>query len=97
LFDAHGVFKHELAALAPVGARRMGSNPHANGGVRLRDLRVPDYRTYAVTVDAPGHVDAEDTRVVGRFLRDVISANADRRNFRLFGPDETVSNRLDAV
>ena len=97
LFDASGAFRQELAALAPRGNRRMGANPHANGGLRLRDLRMPDFRMHAVAVDRPGAVDAEDTRVLGRFLRDVIAANQDRRNFRLFGPDETVSNRLDAV
>jgi xylulose-5-phosphate/fructose-6-phosphate phosphoketolase len=97
LFDAHGTFVRELAALAPVGDRRMGANPHANGGLRLRELRLPDFRAFAVDVHEPGRIDAEDTRVVGRFLRDVIAGNDDRRNFRLFGPDETVSNRLDAV
>jgi xylulose-5-phosphate/fructose-6-phosphate phosphoketolase len=97
LFDADGAFRAELAALAPAGARRMGANPHANGGALLRDLRLPDFRSYAVDVRAPGATDAEDTRVLGRFLRDVISSNDDKRNFRLFGPDETVSNRLDAV
>jgi xylulose-5-phosphate/fructose-6-phosphate phosphoketolase len=97
LFDAHGAFRSELAALAPAGNRRMGANPHANGGVLLRDLRLPDFRTYAVSVPAPGNVDAEDTRVLGRFLRDVIVSNEDGRTFRIFGPDETVSNRLDAV
>jgi xylulose-5-phosphate/fructose-6-phosphate phosphoketolase len=97
LFDAVGTLRSDLAALAPAGARRMGANPHANGGLLLCDLRLPDFRDYAVAVHAPGAVDAEDTRVVGRFLRDVIVANEDRRNFRLFGPDETVSNRLDAV
>ena len=97
LFDAHGTFRSQLAALAPTGNRRMGANPHANGGLLLRDLRLPDFRHYAVSVDAPGAGDAEDTRVLGRFLRDVISANDDSRNFRLFGPDETVSNRLDSV
>jgi xylulose-5-phosphate/fructose-6-phosphate phosphoketolase len=97
LFDAHGTFRSELAALAPVGNRRMGANPHANGGVLLCDLRLPDFRNYAVPVSAPGAVDAEDTRVLGRFLRDVIVSNEEGRNFRIFGPDETVSNRLDAV
>jgi xylulose-5-phosphate/fructose-6-phosphate phosphoketolase len=97
LFDVHGTFTRDLAALAPTGDRRMGANPHANGGVLLRELRLPDFRDYAVDVPAPGAMDAEDTRVLGRFLRDVIAANDDRRNFRLFGPDETVSNRLDAV
>jgi len=97
LFDARGTVKRDLAALAPTGDRRMGANPHANGGLLLRDLRVPDFRDHAVDVPAPGAVEAEDTRVLGRFLRDVIAANDDRRNFRIFGPDETVSNRLDAV
>jgi len=97
LFDAHGTFRSELAALAPAGGRRMGANPHANGGVLLCDLRVPDFCDYAVSVPTPGAVDAEDTRVLGRFLRDVIVSNEERRNFRIFGPDETVSNRLDAV
>jgi xylulose-5-phosphate/fructose-6-phosphate phosphoketolase len=75
----------------------MSANPHANGGVLLRELRMPDFRRYAVDVPSPGAVDAEDTRVLGRFLRDVVAANDDQRNFRIFGPDETVSNRLDAV
>jgi xylulose-5-phosphate/fructose-6-phosphate phosphoketolase len=97
LFDAHGALRAELAALAPTGDRRMSANPHANGGRLLRDLVMPDYRRQAVTVPAPGAVDAEDTRVLGRFLRDVVDANAGQRNFRIFGPDETVSNRLDAV
>ncbi len=97
LFDAAGALAPELAALAPVGNRRMGANPHANGGLLLKNLRLPDFRDYAVTVTAPGAVDAEDTRVLGAFLRDVIVANAPARNFRIVGPDETVSNRLDAV
>ncbi|HUK34564.1 MAG TPA: phosphoketolase family protein, partial [Vicinamibacterales bacterium] len=97
LFDARGTFRPDLAALAPTGNRRMGANPHANGGLLLCDLRMPDFRTYAVTVASPGQVDAEDTRVLGQFLRGVIDANAQSRNFRLFGPDETKSNRLDAV
>jgi xylulose-5-phosphate/fructose-6-phosphate phosphoketolase len=97
LFDARGAFRRDLAALAPKGDRRMGANPHANGGLLLRELRLPDFRDYAVAVPAPGGSDAEDTRVLGRFLRDVIAANDDHRNFRLFGPDETVSNRLEAV
>jgi len=97
LFDEHGTFRPEFARLAPVGNRRMGANPHANGGVLLRDLRLPEFRDYAVRVAAPGASDAEDTRILGRFLRDVVTANRESRNFRLFGPDETVSNRLDAV
>jgi xylulose-5-phosphate/fructose-6-phosphate phosphoketolase len=97
LFDASGAIRPELASLAPAGNRRMSANPHANGGVLLRELRMPDFRQYAVDVPSPGAVDAEDTRVLGRFLRDVVAANDDQRNFRIFGPDETVSNRLDAV
>jgi xylulose-5-phosphate/fructose-6-phosphate phosphoketolase len=97
LFDAKGRLIHELAALAPTGARRMGANPHANGGILLRDLVMPNFRDYAVEVPAPGVVQAEDARVLGRFLRDVIAENEPQRNFRIFGPDETVSNRLDAV
>ena len=75
LFDADGRLRPEIAALAPSGPRRMGANPHANGGGLLRDLRVPDFRTYAVAVEAPGATDAEDTRVLGRFLRDVVALN----------------------
>ncbi len=97
LFDSHGTLRPELAELAPTGARRMGANPYANGGLLLKDLRLPSFRDHAVRVPTPGAVDAEDTRVLGQFLRDVIVSNADQRNFRLFGPDETVSNRLDAV
>jgi xylulose-5-phosphate/fructose-6-phosphate phosphoketolase len=97
LFDERGALRAELAALAPAGDRRMSANPHANGGRLLRDLVMPDYRRHAVAVPAPGAVDAEDTRVLGRFLLDVVDANASQRNFRIFGPDETVSNRLDAV
>src|SRR5882724_10179700 len=97
LFDEHGRLIAELAELAPTGARRMGANPHANGGILLRDLIMPDFQDYVVEVPAPGAVNSEDARVVGRFLRDVIKLNAKQRNFRLFGPDETDSNRLDAV
>jgi xylulose-5-phosphate/fructose-6-phosphate phosphoketolase len=97
LFDERGRFRPELAELAPEGDRRMGANPHANGGVLLRDLRLPDFRDYAVDVPAPGQVKGEDTRTCGQFLRDVIKLNEDLRNFRIFGPDETASNRLTAV
>jgi len=97
LFDERGALRQELAALAPRGNRRMGANPHANGGLLLCDLRMPDFRNFAVTVGAPGSVEAEDTRVLGRFLADVISDNDETKNFRIFGPDETASNRLDAV
>ncbi len=97
LFDERGRLQPELAELAPQGRRRMGDNPNANGGLLLKELLMPDFREYAVDVPAPGGAVAEDTRVVGRFLRDVIKLNQDQRNFRLFGPDETVSNRLTAV
>jgi xylulose-5-phosphate/fructose-6-phosphate phosphoketolase len=97
LFDKGGRFLPELADLAPKGDRRMGANPHANGGVLLRDLRMPDFRDYAIEVLRPGNIMGEDTRTLGKFLRDVIAANEDQRIFRIFGPDETVSNRLGAV
>ncbi|MFJ4595309.1 phosphoketolase [Kitasatospora sp. NPDC088861] len=97
LFDDNGRFLPELAGLAPVGERRMGANPHANGGMLLRDLRMPDFRVHAVDVRAPGEVSGKDTLVLGRFLRDVVAANGERRNFRIFGPDETLSNMLGAV
>jgi len=97
LFDARGRLIPELAALAPVGARRMGANPHANGGLLLRDLRMPDYRKYAVDVPLPGVGGIGDTRVLGPFLRDVVKLNAPQRNFRVFGPDETLSNGLGAI
>jgi xylulose-5-phosphate/fructose-6-phosphate phosphoketolase len=97
LFDRNGKLRAELAELAPRGDRRMGANPNANGGLRLRDLRMPDFREYAVRVDAPGRTDAEDTRVLGTLLRDVVRLNQHPRTFRLFGADETNSNRLNAV
>ncbi len=97
LFDAQGTLRPDLAALAPEGTRRMGANPHANGGALLRNLRLPDFSTYAVDVPAPGAVQAADTLELGKFLRDVVRENLDQRNFRIFGPDETLSNRLNAV
>ena len=97
LFDEHGAPRAEILALAPQGARRMGSNPHANGGLLLRDLRLPDYRDSAVAVPQPGAVDAEATRAMGNFLRDVMRRNLEARNFRVVGPDETASNRLGAL
>jgi xylulose-5-phosphate/fructose-6-phosphate phosphoketolase len=97
LFDAQGRLNSELAALAPVGDRRMGANPHANGGRLLRDLRMPDFTDYAVEVPHPGTSGIGDTHVLGRFVRDVLKMNAAQRNFRIFGPDETVSNGLEAV
>jgi xylulose-5-phosphate/fructose-6-phosphate phosphoketolase len=97
LFDEHGKLIPELATLAPEGDRRMGANPHANGGVLLKDLVMPDFRNYAVPVTKPGTETAESTRILGAFLRDVMKLNLESRNFRVFGPDETASNRLDAL
>jgi len=97
LFDEDGRLIPELAELAPKGNKRMGANPHANGGLLLRDLIMPDFRNYAVNLTAPGSVQAADTHELGEFLRDVIKLNLEQRNFRIFGPDETLSNRLNAV
>jgi xylulose-5-phosphate/fructose-6-phosphate phosphoketolase len=97
LFDEAGKLVPELADLAPKGNRRMGANPHANGGLLLKDLNLPDFKNYAVDVPKPGKAMAEATRVLGRFLRDVMKRNMDQRNFRVMGPDETASNRLDAL
>jgi xylulose-5-phosphate/fructose-6-phosphate phosphoketolase len=97
LFDASGRLIPELAELAPKGDRRMGASPHANGGLLLRDLHMPDFRTYAVDVPQPGGVSSEATRVLGKLLKDVLKLNSEARNFRLMGPDETASNRLNAV
>jgi xylulose-5-phosphate/fructose-6-phosphate phosphoketolase len=97
LFDEAGRLVPELAGLAPEGDRRMGANPHTNGGMLLRDLRMPDFHAHAVTVPAPGAVDGQDTLVLGRFLRDVTKLNQEQRNFRVFGPDETLSNLLGAL
>jgi xylulose-5-phosphate/fructose-6-phosphate phosphoketolase len=97
LFDATGTLKAELAELAPKGAYRMGANPRANGGILLRDLQMPDFRDHAVSVPSPGAVSAQDTMVLGKFLLDVTRLNEDKRNFRIFGPDETLSNLLGDV
>ncbi len=97
LFDDDGRLRAELAALAPTGRRRMGANPHANGGLLLRELVLPDFRTYGVEVETPGATSSEPTRILGTMLRDIVSLNAGARNFRIFGPDETESNRLGAV
>jgi xylulose-5-phosphate/fructose-6-phosphate phosphoketolase len=97
LFDAEGALRPELAAEAPRGERRMGATPHANGGLLMRDLVLPDFRDYAVDVPEPARTSSEATRVLGGFLRDVVRANAEYGNFRVFGPDETASNRLGAV
>ncbi|MGV8830761.1 MAG: phosphoketolase [Devosia sp.] len=97
LFDEAGKLRAELAALAPVGRRRMGANPHANGGLLLKDLKLPDFRDYALDVLVPGAVQGEATRAAGAFLRDVLTLNDTAQNFRVFGPDETQSNRLGDV
>ncbi len=97
LFDERGRLLEEVAELAPVGERRMGANPHANGGLLLKDLVMPDFRKQAVEVSAPGAAEAADTHVLGEFFRDIAKLNREQRNFRIFGPDETLSNRLNAV
>jgi xylulose-5-phosphate/fructose-6-phosphate phosphoketolase len=97
LFDDSGALRDELRALRPEGARRMGANPHANGGLLLRDLELPDFRSYAVPVEEPGTVASEATRTLGAWLRDVMRANEDAWNFRVMGPDETASNRLSPL
>ena len=97
LFEENGRFKPDLVAIAPKGERRMSANPHANGGLLLRDLILPDFRKYAVETDKPGGTDAEATRVMGKFLRDVMKLNLDSKNFRLFSPDENNSNRWQDV
>jgi xylulose-5-phosphate/fructose-6-phosphate phosphoketolase len=97
LFDNEGRLMPELAALSPKGERRMGSNPHTNGGLLLKDLFMPDFRNYASDVLSPGSVEASDAHQLGEFLRDVVKLNQEQRNFRIYGPDETLSNRLGAV
>jgi xylulose-5-phosphate/fructose-6-phosphate phosphoketolase len=97
LFDGSGRLIGELADLAPRGTSRMGANPHANGGLLLRELRLPDFRDYGMEVPEPGAVKGEATRVMGRFLRDVMKLNMESSNFRVVGPDETASNRLGAL
>jgi xylulose-5-phosphate/fructose-6-phosphate phosphoketolase len=97
LFNEDGRLLPELAGLAPNGTRRMGANPHANGGLLLKDLILPDFRHYALDIGAPGKIDGEATRVSGKFLRDVMRLNDSAHNFRMMSPDETTSNRLDAV
>jgi xylulose-5-phosphate/fructose-6-phosphate phosphoketolase len=97
LFDKNGKLFLEIAKLAPAGERRMGANPHANGGLLLKDLKLPDFQDYAVDVPSPAAVEAEATRVMGGFLRDVMKLNRESKNFRVMGPDETASNRLGAL
>src|SRR5690606_16132821 len=97
LFDESGCLRPALRALAPDGDRRMSANPHANGGLLYQPLVLPEMKDYALDVPAPGEVTAESTRIMGRYLAGMVQANAPQRNFRLGGPDETASNRLDAV
>jgi xylulose-5-phosphate/fructose-6-phosphate phosphoketolase len=97
LFDHNGRFKAEIAALAPEGERRMSANPHTNGGLLLKELRLPDFRDYAVTISSPGGIDAEATRIMGQFLRDVMKLNLASKNFRVFSPDENNSNRWQDI
>jgi xylulose-5-phosphate/fructose-6-phosphate phosphoketolase len=97
LFDKQGRFLSELAELAPEGERRMGANPHANGGILLKDLHMPDFRDYGFDVSERGKMGNGDTRILGEFARDIIKLNETQRNFRVFGPDETLSNRLNSV
>jgi len=95
LFDQKGALRADIKAIAPSGTRRMGANPHANGGALKRDLRLPDFRQYGIQLEKPGVISAENTRPLGKFLRDVMKANM--HNFRVFGPDENTSNKLDAI
>ena len=97
LFDENGTLIPELKALTPTGNRRMGSNPHANGGMLLEELRTPDFREYGVDVTMPGEVIAQDMKELGRYIRDVVALNEDKKNFRIFGPDEALSNRLNYI
>ena len=97
LFDEKGRLIPELKALAPTGNHRIGSNPHANGGLLLRDLRLPDFRSYAFDVTTPGSSDGQDMTELGKFVRDILRLNQESRNFRVFGPDETLSNRLNSI
>ncbi len=97
LFDQNGTLIPELQELAPTGNRRMGANPHANGGLLLRDLRLPDFRDYALKFNHPGEIEAQDMIELGGFIRDIFALNEESKNFRIFGPDETMSNRLTKV
>lgn len=97
LFDTNGKLKKELAELAPTGNMRMGANPHTNGGLLLKDLRLPDFKNYAISVPYPGAIETQDMIELGKFVRDIFKYNKENRNFRIFGPDETMSNRLGSV
>ena len=97
LFDENGTLKPELKELAPKGNKRMGANVHANGGIILKELRLPDFKNYAVDVKKHGETEAQDMKILGNYIKDVIELNKDQRNFRIFGPDEALSNRLSPV
>lgn len=97
LFNKEGRLKEEIAEIAPKGFRRMGANPHANGGILLKDLHMPDFRNYSIPVSSPGRLTVETSRVLGPFLRDIMKLNLENKNFRVMGPDETASNRLEAL
>lgn len=97
LFDENGKIKSEIVDFVPQGDRRMGSNPNANGGKLLKELRYPDFRNYKIDVSFPGSVYAQDMIELGKYVRDLIDLNKDKRNFRVFGPDEALSNRLNAM
>ena len=97
LFDENGRLRKDLRDMAPKGRSRMGANPHANGGLLLEELRTPDFRKYGVKLESPGSVEAEDMRMLGEYVRDLLVLNKKSKNFRLFGPDETASNRLNYV
>ena len=97
LFTKDGKLIEELQALAPIGNQRMSANPHANGGQLLHDLRMPDFREYVLSLASPGATDAQDMILLGSFIRDIVKLNQETRNFRIFGPDETLSNRLSSV
>jgi xylulose-5-phosphate/fructose-6-phosphate phosphoketolase len=97
LFDGNGALRKEIGELAPDGKRRMGANPNANGGFLLKELKLPDFRKYGIKVSSPGTEKAEATKILGEFLRDIIALNSEQRNFRIMGPDETLSNRLNAI
>jgi xylulose-5-phosphate/fructose-6-phosphate phosphoketolase len=95
LFDTHGTPMPDIRAVAPTGTKRLGATPYANGGILRRALRMPDFRKYGIEVSKPGHIEVENTRPLGEFLRDIMKANLD--NFRVFGPDENTSNKLNAI
>lgn len=97
LFDENGTLLKELKELAPIGNKRMSANPNANGGILLEELRTPDFRNYEVKVEVPGDTMAQDMKELGGYVRDLVKLNEDKKNFRIFGPDEALSNRLNYV